>query len=105
MRRRCSVARSGRLVFTKPAITGASGLVGGNLAVELAKQGVSLRCLRRGSSRVRHLDALPIEWVEGDVGDPASLEHAFRGCDVVYHCAAVVSFRRDAAPAMHRTNV
>ena len=92
-------------VWMKAAITGASGLVGGNLAIELAGRGASIRCLRRGSSRVAHLAAVPIDWVEGDVDDVASLERAFRDTDVVFHCAAIVGLRGDAAPAMQKTNV
>src|SRR5690606_35189647 len=35
-----------------------------------------------------------IEWVDGDILDLVSLEDGIRGCSVVYHCAALVSFKR-----------
>jgi nucleoside-diphosphate-sugar epimerase len=33
-----------------------------------------------------------VEWVEGDVLDPFSLQQAMQGVDQVYHCAALISF-------------
>lgn len=86
-------------------ITGASGLVGGNLALELLRRGAEVRCLRRSESSTRHLAGAPIDWVEGDLDDTDALERAFRGADVVFHCAAIVSFEPDADAAMERTNV
>jgi uncharacterized protein YbjT (DUF2867 family) len=51
------------------AITGASGLLGGNLAVALCQRGDTVVATRRAGSRVKQLDAFPIEWVEADLGD------------------------------------
>ena len=56
------------------AITGASGLLGANLAIELLRQGVAVRCTRRGQSVVKHLAAFPIEWVTADLDDRAGTE-------------------------------
>jgi uncharacterized protein YbjT (DUF2867 family) len=33
-----------------------------------------------------------IEWVQGDIIDIPTLEHAFKGIDYVYHSAALISF-------------
>lgn len=87
------------------AITGASGLLGANLAIELLRQGVAVRCTRRGQSVVDHLAAFPIEWVTADLDDRAGLQAAFTGCDVVFHCAAAISYRRRPTPDITRTNV
>lgn len=70
------------------AVTGASGLVGGNLATLLLEQGVKVRATKRGSSKIDHLAHLDIEWVEAGL-DPAELTRAFQGVDVVFHCAAI----------------
>ena len=88
-------------------VTGGTGLVGSHLMVALAKQGHQIRALRRPGSRLDAVcrvfrwesdegDALfrRIEWVEGDVCDPSSLDQAMKGVELVYHCAAVVSFRK-----------
>lgn len=86
-------------------ITGASGLLGGNLAIELLKQGHRVRATRRGGSQVAHLAEHAIEWVPADLSDPAALTAAFRGADVAFHCAAQVSIRRQVTPEMTAANV
>lgn len=87
------------------AVTGASGLLGGNLAVILCDRGDDVVATRRGTSRVQHLDGLPITWAEADLSDPKALARAFDGCEVVYHVAAQVSIRRKATPLMVAANV
>lgn len=86
-------------------ITGASGLVGANLAILLLEQGHKVRCTRRKQSRIEHLAAFPIEWVEADLGDTESLVRAFQGADVVFHCAAEVITRPEVAQSMRQANV
>ncbi len=83
----------------RAVITGATGFLGGNLAIELLERGVRVRCTRRKGSRTDHLASLPIEWVEATLSEPGRLEAAFRDADVVFHCAARVSLlRRPTAP-------
>lgn len=86
-------------------VTGASGLLGGNLVIELLSRGHRVRATRRGSSRIAHLDPFDIEWVEADLGDREGLEAAFAGADVVFHCAAQVTVRREVSAALRQTNV
>lgn len=86
-------------------ITGASGLLGGNLAVELIAQGHQVRATRRGSTKIAHLEAHPIAWVSAELEDAGALEAAFRGADVVFHCAAQVSIQRKVTPALKSANV
>lgn len=87
------------------AITGATGLLGANLAEALAEAGHALRCTRRGSSRVDHVDHLPIHWVEADLSDGEALRRAFDGVELVFHCAAMVSILRRVTPALTEANV
>lgn len=87
------------------AVTGASGLLGGNLALALCARGDTVVATRRGTSRVAHLDAAPIEWVDADLGEPEKLTRAFAGADLVFHVAAMVSVRRRPTPALVAANV
>ena len=87
------------------AITGASGLLGGNLAVALCARGDSVVATRRAGSRVAHLDALPIEWVEADLEDEPALTSAFTCVDLVFHVAAAVSIVQKVTPALQSANV
>lgn len=86
-------------------ITGASGLLGGNLAAELRNRRVQVRAIRRRTTKTDHLADLDIEWVFGDLDDPPSLEHAFRGADVVFHSAAAVGVSPTVTPALRKANV
>ena len=52
-------------------VTGASGLLGGNLAVELLRQGHTVRATRRGTTNLKHLEDHPIQWVSAGLDDPA----------------------------------
>lgn len=71
-------------------VTGATGLLGSHIVEQLRKRDMPVRVLvRRGSDR-SWLQTQNVEFVEGELNDPASLERACRGCDVVYHSAARV---------------
>jgi len=86
-------------------VTGASGLLGGNLALELAARGHRVRATRRGSTNVAHLKDAPIEWVDASLEDAEALARAFDGAGAVFHCAAQVSIRRSVTPELVRANV
>lgn len=69
-------------------VTGASGFLGGRLAEMLAAQGQQVRVLARPTADLRHLSLLPIQIIQGDLGDLPALEAAVRDVRVIYHCAA-----------------
>ena len=91
--------------MSRVVVTGASGLLGGNLAAALIGDGHRVVATRRGSTRVEHLADLPIEWATADLGDVDALTTAFAGADAVFHCAAEVSIEREVSPSMHAANV
>lgn len=84
-------------------VTGATGLVGGNLVRALRAHGRRVRVLVRTPPALAELDG--VERVTGDVTDPASLVGACEGVEHVYHCAALVSMWPRLAEAMWRVNV
>ncbi len=65
-------------------VTGATGFVGGRLAVSLARSGASVRCLVRDPARATALAQLGCEIRQGDVDDAASLAGAGEEIDVAY---------------------
>jgi dihydroflavonol-4-reductase len=92
--------------MTIDLVTGATGLLGANLARALLARGRRVRVLARPSSNTHYLDDLPgLERALGDITDPASLPAAFQGVEHVYHCAALVSLWRSRAEQIHRVNV
>src|SRR5574340_132053 len=84
-------------------ITGISGLLGGNLVRELLAQGKEVRALVHKDDRA--IRGLEVERVEGDLDNPESLVQAFKGAEVVYHLASLVSLSMDDWDNSYRTNV
>ncbi len=71
-------------------VTGATGLVGNNVARLLLARGDRVRVLTRATSDPRPLAGLDVELVQGDVRDADSVERAVHGVDRVVHAAAYV---------------
>jgi nucleoside-diphosphate-sugar epimerase len=72
-------------------VTGASGFIGGRLAERLAtEEGVRVRAMVRDPKKADRLKNLPLEIVRADLLDTGSLRGTIDGCDLVFHCAAVV---------------
>ena len=69
-------------------VTGATGFTGGHLARALAARGDHVTALVRDETRAASLGR-KITLVRGDIRDPAALERAALGADVVYHIAAI----------------
>jgi dihydroflavonol-4-reductase len=71
-------------------VTGATGLVGNNVARALLTQGRAVRVLTRAIADPRPLAGLDVEIVHGDVRDAEAVEQAVRGTSAVVHAAAHV---------------
>src|SRR5881394_3924495 len=69
-------------------VTGASGFLGSHVARQLVARGEDVRVLLRASSHNRAIGDLSLEYVTGDLRDPASLERAMKGVQRVFHVAA-----------------
>ncbi len=73
-------------------VTGATGFIGSHVARVLAERGDAVRVLVREGADLRNLGRLELERTIGDIRDPASLDRAMRGCERVFHVAALYSF-------------
>jgi nucleoside-diphosphate-sugar epimerase len=71
-------------------VTGATGLLGSHIVEQLRRRGLPVRVLVRPGSDRSWLETQDVEFVEGDLTNPASLRPACAGVDVVYHAAAKV---------------
>lgn len=69
------------------ALTGGSGFLGRYLVAELARRGWPIRGWRRPTSNVSGIDPGAVEWINGELNDPASSETLVAGCDAVVHSA------------------
>ncbi|UKB82752.1 NAD-dependent epimerase/dehydratase family protein [Chryseobacterium sp. MEBOG06] len=99
-------------------VTGATGILGRIIVLELLKRGKSVRASKRPGSNlneVKHSYGFytenpedlfnKIEWVNVDFTDLNSLNDALKGVDEVYHCAAKVSFHPKDEKEMYLTNI
>ena len=69
-------------------VTGAAGFLGSHVARQLVARGDEVRVLLRASSTNRAIADLSLEYVTGDLRDPASLDRAMKGIKRVFHVAA-----------------
>ncbi|PYU51395.1 MAG: NAD-dependent dehydratase [Acidobacteria bacterium] len=69
-------------------VTGAAGFLGSHVARQLVARGDDVRVLLRASSTNRAIADLSLEYVTGDLRDPASLDRAMKGVKRVFHVAA-----------------
>jgi dihydroflavonol-4-reductase len=88
-------------------VTGATGIIGSHVALQLLLQGQEVTAVRQRNSdlaRVQRLFAFytptheelfqKIKWIELDILDVFAIEDALEQINVVFHCAGFVSFRR-----------
>ena len=99
-------------------VTGATGILGRVVVLELLKRGRSVRATKRVSSNTEEVrDSYrfytdqpdeffnKIEWVDVDFEDIDSLQSALNEIEEVYHCAGKVSFHPDDRRTMYHTNI
>jgi dihydroflavonol-4-reductase len=86
-------------------VTGATGHVGNVLVRELLARKQSVRAMVLPNDNCASLEGLEVERVTGNVLDPASLDRAMNGVDVVYHLAGIISILPGAEGLMRKVNV
>ena len=75
-------------------VTGGAGFLGSHLVDALLRQGHLVRVLDDLSSGHRQNLPRQIEFLHGDITDPATVEEAFEGIDACFHLAAIASVVR-----------
>jgi len=88
----------------KVAVTGAAGHLGAALLHELCNREIQVKGLFRDAD-IRSSKNLPVEIVYGDMLHPGVLLSLFKNCDMVIHCAAIISINGDPTGIVHQTNV
>lgn len=87
-------------------VTGATGHVGNVLVRSLVARGAKdVRALVGPSGRIDSLAGLDVRTSAADVRDYQSLLRAFRGAEIVYHTAGIVSIAGRGSERLRLTNV
>ncbi len=83
-------------------VTGANGFIGSNLVSRLASAGFRVTALCRNSG-VPFSNEVSV--VTGDILNPGTFAGYMKGCDVLFHCAAHISFQKRDFEKSYRINV
>src|SRR6056297_1414102 len=99
-------------------VTGSTGLVGAHLLYQLAGKGEKVKALIRNPDKIKQVKQVfsyysdhagqlidTIEWIRGDILDPATYFDALKDVNTVYHCAAMVSFDKKDKSELLKTNI
>lgn len=85
--------------MTTALILGATGFIGGHIALAALQRGWSVRGLRRVPGAIGHVGSAPIEWVVGDLNRPVGLAAAFEDVELVFHAAGYYPHGSRPVPA------
>ena len=99
-------------------VTGATGILGRIILLNLLESGQKVRATKRKSSNIEEVKSSfrfytdnmeelfsKIEWFDLDFDDLENLQIALTNVEEVYHCAAKVSFHRKERRKMYHTNI
>jgi len=87
------------------AVTGATGHIGNVLVRKLLAKGEKVRCIVPDFENSKPLEGLEIEIVHGDVRNVNSLVKAFKGAEIVYHLAGIVTIMSGNDDLLYQVNV
>lgn len=100
----------------KNLVTGATGLVGMHILLDLLSKGEKVKATFTKNSKLENVKKLfkfynkesllsEIEWVEMDIEDVVQVFDAVKGVDYVYHSAAIISFLKKDQYKMSNVNI
>lgn len=89
----------------KILVTGATGFIGSKLVHRLHQLGYKIRTFGRSSGLANQFAGLDIEHYGGDITNPEQVSSAVQGCDVIFHLAGLVSYKKKDIQRQFGVNV
>lgn len=89
----------------KTLVTGGAGFIGSHIVKQLEKRGEDVRVLHLPGESLRNLEGTKAELISGNVLDRKEMDKAVKGCDKVYHLAAVYAFWMKNPQLMFDVNI
>src|SRR5262245_52123861 len=89
----------------KTLVTGASGFIGSSVVRKLMARGREVRCYLEPGANLKNLEGLDVERITGDVNDRDAIASALKGCDQLFHLAAIYAIWLKDPPLMYKVNV
>jgi dihydroflavonol-4-reductase len=86
-------------------VTGATGHIGNVLVRSLLKRGKKVRAIVLPGDNLKPLSGLDVEIVDGDITDRASLKNAFKGLNILFHLAGIVTIMPNVRHILEKVNV
>src|SRR4029079_11359177 len=90
-------------------VTGGTGFLGSYIIKELVEKNYPVRAIRRTTSKIPFYISAnmfeQVQWVEGDILDPVSLDEAMEGADAVINSASITAFSKADTKKMYHINV
>lgn len=84
--------------MTRVLILGATGYIGGHIALAALSRNWEVVGLRRNPAASGHLANVQIQWSEGDIDRPETLEGIFKGVEYVFHAAGYIPASNQGIP-------
>lgn len=89
----------------KAFVTGGTGFIGSAVIRRLLANGIQVRVLIRPHANTIMLENLPVERCTGDLSNVSVLVEGMRGCDWVFHVAALYAYWGYSWEDFYQTNV
>jgi dihydroflavonol-4-reductase len=89
----------------KVLVTGGAGFIGSNVVKALLKEDYSVRVLHLPQENVSNLKGLDVELIAGDITSLEDMDRAVKGCEIVFHMAAIYALWLPNPSLMRKVNV